>query len=130
MKTYLWYISATSRVIATGDHQHAAFLTLDDSDRQKIRLPEFCVEVDTTKDEHKAPYSTLLELRRPRAGHEVTYKSGSGRLIKAIVVKVEGNLCWVKYDGKDEAQPFIWRFKEGLNTLHDWPTKHTAGATK
>ncbi len=58
----------------------------------------------------------LFVASRPRVGHPVTYK---GRVVGAVT-RVEGNLCW--HDG-DETGPFIWRFKDGLNALHDWPHK-------
>lgn len=55
--------------------------------------------------------------QRPISGDPVTYAGKQG-----TVVKVEGDLCWVRYSNQ-EPQPFIWRFKEGLNTQHQWPTK-------
>lgn len=63
----------------------------------------------------------IYAARKPRAGQDVTY---SGR-IAGKVVRVEGNLCWTAYDF-GETLPFIWCFVEGLNTLHDWPTKSDA----
>lgn len=58
---------------------------------------------------------------RPRVGQMITYRGERGT-VRGEVASVDGNLCWVRYEGKD-AQPFIWRFRDGLNTLHDWPTK-------
>lgn len=51
---------------------------------------------------------------RPRLGSPVTY---NGRAV-GNVTAVEGNLCW--HSGGDL---FIWRFRDGLNALHDWPGK-------
>jgi hypothetical protein len=63
---------------------------------------------------------------KPRLGEVVTYRPGYGRPeTTGVVVSVEGNLCWTKYEGQEKALPFIWRFAEGLNTLHDWPSKHS-----
>lgn len=31
-------------------------------------------------------------------------------------LRVEGDLCWIKREG-EEAAPFIWRFRDGLNKL-------------
>lgn len=54
---------------------------------------------------------------KPRVGDEIRYKGErQGR-----VLRVEGNLCWVAYDDGSEPAPFIWRFRDGLNALHDWP---------
>ena len=55
---------------------------------------------------------------RPRVGQPVTYE---GRVV-GNVTSVEGNLCYVPYDGGKPA-PFIWCFKSELNTLHNWPSK-------
>lgn len=59
---------------------------------------------------------------RPRKGDPITYL---GEVI-GVVSSVEGNLCWVRYENKDSSEPFIWRFHDGLNTLHDWPNKHAS----
>ena len=55
---------------------------------------------------------------RPRVGQTIVYRGEPvGR-----VTSVDGNLCWRTYpDG--ESLPFIWAFHDGLNALHDWPTK-------
>lgn len=55
----------------------------------------------------------------PRAGQDITYR---GKL-HGKAIRVEGNLCWMNFNDGSEAAPFIWRFKDGLNNLHDWPTK-------
>jgi hypothetical protein len=61
--------------------------------------------------------SETFASHKPRKGQTVTYEGRSG-----IVQKVEGTLCWVLYDGMPEST-FIWCFHDGLNKLHDWPTK-------
>lgn len=55
----------------------------------------------------------------PRKGDRITY-SGSDY---GLVTHVDGNLCWSLHPGDEKAQPFIWRFRDGLNSLHDWPGK-------
>jgi hypothetical protein len=55
---------------------------------------------------------------RPRVGEPISYK---GELV-GHVTRVEGSLCFRSYpDG--EPLPFIWCFNDGLNALHDWPSK-------
>lgn len=54
----------------------------------------------------------------PRKGQRITYK---GREV-GTVDHLDGNLCWVRYDD-GTTNPFIWRFRDGLNALHDWPGK-------
>lgn len=54
---------------------------------------------------------------RPRKGDLVTYRGQ----VAGKVLSVEGELCWVDYP--NGANPFIWCFKDGLNNLHEWPTK-------
>lgn len=57
---------------------------------------------------------------RPRVGHFAIYNKCPTERRK--IIRVEGNLCWYQYpDG--EVLPFIWCFKDGLNTMHSWPTK-------
>lgn len=63
MKTYLWYISPTQRFIAQGNHQQEAFLNLSADHRNSVPHAEFCMEVDVTKNQHKAPYVQLLKIR-------------------------------------------------------------------
>lgn len=60
----------------------------------------------------------------PRSGETITYTQRDGTSIQAKAVRVEGNLCWTDY-GNGDVEPFIWRFAEGLNTLHDWPSRHS-----
>lgn len=60
----------------------------------------------------------------PRSGDTITYTRLDGTTCTARAVRVEGNLCWTDY-GNGDVEPFIWRFHDGLNTLHDWPGKAT-----
>ena len=54
---------------------------------------------------------------KPLKGQQVKYRGEVAGTVQAV----EGNLCWVDY--LTGTNPFIWRFREGLNSLHDWPTK-------
>lgn len=54
---------------------------------------------------------------RPRIGDPVIY----GGKIAGKVTSIDGNLCWCSYATGNA--PFIWCFRDGLNALHDWPTK-------
>lgn len=55
---------------------------------------------------------------RPRKGDPIAYR---GEIV-GNVTRVEGGLCFRSYpDG--ESMPFIWCVGDGLNALHDWPTK-------
>lgn len=62
---------------------------------------------------------------RPRVGQPITYE---GRVV-GNVTSIEGNLCYVPYDGVISG-PFIWCFKDSLNNLHDWPTKNPPPTTE
>lgn len=53
--------------------------------------------------------------QKPCKDDPVTYRGEPA----GAVTRVEGNLCWTT----TADAPFIWRFKDGLNELHDWPTK-------
>lgn len=55
---------------------------------------------------------------RPKKGDPVSYRGEhSGH-----VDSVDGRICSIIFaDGHRDV--FIWCFPEGLNTLHDWPTK-------
>lgn len=58
---------------------------------------------------------------KPRKGMKIEYKDPfTGKELKGEVMRVEGNLCWTKYEGKEEILPFIWRFHDGYNTFHKW----------
>lgn len=60
-----------------------------------------------------------------RKGVRFTYDDGYSPRTGGVVVRVEGNLCWSLYDGKEEPQCFIWRFPSTreLNRYHNWPGK-------
>lgn len=58
------------------------------------------------------------DVGKPRKGSRITYK---GREV-GTVDHLDGNLCWVNYDDGTR-NPFIWRFRDGLNAMHDWPGK-------
>lgn len=49
---------------------------------------------------------------QPRRGQRVTFPSGHA----GEVLRIEDNLCWVKWDD-GTSDPFIWRFRDGLNNL-------------
>jgi hypothetical protein len=55
---------------------------------------------------------------QPRKGQRVAWRNNPGEPLKhhGTVLRIEGNLCWYQPDD-GEAAPFIWRFKDGLNTL-------------
>lgn len=66
-------------------------------------------------------------MNAPKAGMRGTYLSIDGYTVGFTVSSVDGNLCWSTYDNSPEiTQPFIWRFKDGLNTRHEWPGKGAA----
>lgn len=58
----------------------------------------------------------------PRVGTRGTYQSMHGNVVGFTVKSIEGNLCYADYDNGTRG-PFIWRFSDGLNALHDWPGK-------
>lgn len=65
-----------------------------------------------------------FKANKPKVGTQIHYKGQPA----GQVTRTEGNLCYVKYsDG--ETLPFIWAFREGLNTLHDWPGKTQPATT-
>lgn len=66
-----------------------------------------------------------------RKGTRFTYDDQYARAVGrqpitgGVVIRVEGNLCWVRYDGQDAPSFFIWRFHSTreLNRFHAWPGK-------
>lgn len=38
------------------------------------------------------------------------------------VTRTENNICHHQYDGGEESH-FIWRFTDGPNSFHSWPTR-------
>lgn len=61
----------------------------------------------------------MIDNATPRKGDPIKY---FGRHV-GTVLRIDGNLCWVASRDGGESAPFIWRFKDGLNALHDWPNK-------
>lgn len=58
--------------------------------------------------------------RAPHKGDRVRYCGDHGPQL-ATVTRLEGNLCWFTCDdpqehARQQGAPFIWRFREGLNT--------------
>ena len=60
----------------------------------------------------------IYAARRPRVGTDIYYR---GELV-GTAIRVEGALCWRSCPG-GESLPFIWCFRDGLNTLHNWEGK-------
>ncbi len=56
---------------------------------------------------------------RPRKGDPIAYQGQ----IMGNVTNVEGELCYWTETGRKDRDSFIWCFGDGLNALHDWPTK-------
>jgi hypothetical protein len=61
---------------------------------------------------------------KPRKGDPISYR---GEVIGSVH-RVEGALCWTAYSDGSDPLPFIWCFSDGLNAMHDWPTKAAANA--
>ena len=59
------------------------------------------------------------KFHRPIVGQEITYNGGA----YGTVSSVDENLCYVRKYKDGESTLFIWCFADGLNTLHEWPTK-------
>lgn len=56
--------------------------------------------------------------RQPRKGERVAWRNGAKLYSHATVLRIEGNLCWIKPDDGGESAPFLWRFHDGsLNKL-------------
>lgn len=72
------------------------------------------MEQNSTFNAHLVKYAAS----KPRVGQQIVYRGQPA----GIVTSVEDALCWVSKDGA-QSQPFIWCFKDGLNILHEWPTK-------
>jgi len=65
----------------------------------------------------------IYRAARPKAGDTVTYEGKPA----GTVVRVEDNICHTE----TEAGPslFIWAFRDGLNSLHNWPTRKNGRTT-
>jgi hypothetical protein len=58
-------------------------------------------------------------MKMPTKGQRGIYTHHKLGEIKFVVHSIDGNLCWAEYDNdKGNVQPFIWRFKDGYNTMH------------
>ena len=68
---------------------------------------------------------TDLDQYKPRVGDPITYL---GEVV-GHVTRVDGALCWRSYPDGDSL-PFIWKFRDGLNRLHDWPNKRNGPTAK
>ena len=57
--------------------------------------------------------------RKPQKGDRVRWPEWRPGRTALVTATPEGadNLCWIREDGDAQAQPFIWRHPEGLNTL-------------
>lgn len=54
---------------------------------------------------------------QPRKGQRIGWFDERGNVKHAgTVLRCEGNLCWLAFDS-GVSDPFIWRFKDGLNTM-------------
>lgn len=63
--------------------------------------------------------SDLEQSDAPRVGDVIRYRGKPAGHVRWL----EGNLCFVDYGDGGEPVPFIWKFRDGLNNLHDWPNK-------
>lgn len=61
-------------------------------------------------------YIETFKAHKPRKGDPVSYGDRVG-----VVSSVEGAICWVDYPKGIDC--FIWCFRDGLNTLHNWPNE-------
>lgn len=62
---------------------------------------------------------------RPRIGDRITYRGKP----HGTVSSVEGALCYVAFDVGGQNAPFIWCFRDGLNKLHNWPSRGAENLT-
>jgi len=68
-----------------------------------------------------------FEKNRPQPGEHVTYETARIALTdRGHVVRTEGDICYCRLPQSTNETSFIWRHPDGLNTLHDWPSKHIA----
>lgn len=55
---------------------------------------------------------------QPQKGQRVAWRRNGKLTHHATVLRIEGNLCWIKPDDGSESAPFLWRFSDGtLNQL-------------
>jgi hypothetical protein len=62
---------------------------------------------------------------KPHKGERGSCVMPNGDIVGFVVSSIEGNLCFANYDNGDSG-PFIWRFNDGLNIFHTWPSKARA----
>ena len=67
---------------------------------------------------------------KPHKGDRGSCIMLNGETVGFTVSSVEDNLCYAIYDNSpdEKAGPFIWRFKDGLNIFHTWPSKADSAA--
>lgn len=53
---------------------------------------------------------------QPRKGQRIAWRMDGKLLHHGTVRSVDGGLCWMDFDD-GTVNPFIWRFKDGLNQL-------------
>lgn len=66
---------------------------------------------------------------KPRNGDRGSCIMLNGETVGFVVSSIDGNLCFANYDN-GESGPFIWRFNDGLNIFHSWPSKVRAALAK
>jgi len=68
-------------------------------------------------DLETAMESNIGLTEQPRTGDVIAWFNRFGaQFLRGTVISVAGNLCWLQFsDGR--CDPFIWRFKDGLNKL-------------
>lgn len=54
--------------------------------------------------------------RKPVAGDRVRWPHWPAGRVAVVVSTPQDNLCWIR-EGKGDAAPFIWRFRDGLNSM-------------
>ena len=62
---------------------------------------------------------------KPKRGERGVYHSPINGKTNFTVDRVDGAICHVTYHYPtgDTVSSFIWRFFDGLNQLHHWPSK-------
>jgi len=57
-----------------------------------------------------------LLTEQPRPGQRIAWNMDGVLRFHCVVLRVEGNLCWCEWPNGTR-DPFIWRFKDGLNKI-------------
>ena len=55
---------------------------------------------------------------QPRKGQRIAWRMGGDLRHHATVLRIEGNLCWIKPDDGSDSAPFIWRFPRDGDALN------------